>query len=62
MSMIENPDFIREQGIKKFLKMEEEKWRCPECRGTISCHSGLCFKCRVERLKAKKKERYKWEA
>jgi hypothetical protein len=62
MSMIENLDSIKEQGIEQFLKREEEKWRCPECGGTISCHGGLCFKCGVEKLKAKKKGRYKWEA
>ena len=62
MSMIENLDSIREQGMEQFLKREEEKWRCSECSGTISCHGGLCFKCGVEKLKAKKKGRYKWEA
>ena len=62
MSMIENLDSIKEQGMEQFLKREEEKWRCPECGGTISCHGGLCFKCGVEKLKAKKKGRYKWEA
>jgi hypothetical protein len=61
MSMIENLDFIADQGIKKFIKKEEEKWRCPSCGGTITCHGGLCFKCGVERLKAKKRGRYKWE-
>ena len=61
MSVIENLDFIKEQGIEKFLKKEEEKWRCPECGGMICCHGGLCFKCDVERLKAKKKRRYKWQ-
>ncbi|OGO18850.1 MAG: hypothetical protein A2Z15_08325 [Chloroflexi bacterium RBG_16_50_11] len=61
MSVIENLEFIRNQGIEKFLKRETEKWKCPECGGTISCHGGLCFKCGVERLKAKKKGRYMWE-
>jgi hypothetical protein len=61
MSMIENLDFIKEQGIEKFLKKEKETWRCSECGGTISCHGGLCFKCGVEKLKAKKKGRYRWE-
>jgi hypothetical protein len=61
MSMIENLDSIKEQGVEQFLKREQEKWRCPECGGTISCHGGLCFKCGVEKLKAKKKGRYKWE-
>ena len=62
MSMIENLDFIREQGIRKFLKLEEEKWQCPSCGGVISCHGGLCFRCGVEELKARKKGRYKWQA
>lgn len=61
MSMIENLDFIKEQGIKKFLKKEEEKWQCQECGGVISCHGGLCFKCGVAKLKARGKGRYKWE-
>jgi hypothetical protein len=61
MSMIENLDFIKEQGMEQFLKREEEKWLCPDCGGTISCHGGLCFKCGVEKLKAKRKGRYKWD-
>jgi hypothetical protein len=60
MSMIENLNSIKEKGMEQFLKREEEKWRCPECGGTISCHGGLCFKCEVEKLKAKK-HRHKWE-
>jgi hypothetical protein len=61
MSMIENLEFIREHGIRKFIKKDEEKWRCPSCGGTISCHGGLCFQCQVSQLKEKKKNRYKWE-
>ena len=61
MSPIENLNFIRDQGIEKFLRKEEQKWRCPECSGMISCHGGLCFRCGVTELKAKKKGRYKWE-
>ncbi len=61
MSMIENLDFIRDHGMKRFLISEAKKWQCPECGGTISCHGGLCFSCGVETLKARKKGRYKWE-
>jgi hypothetical protein len=61
MSMIENLDFIQEHGIRKFLKKEQEQWQCPSCGGTITCHGGLCFKCDIEKLKARKKNRYKWE-
>ncbi|MHB8104396.1 MAG: DUF3795 domain-containing protein, partial [Dehalococcoidales bacterium] len=60
MSMIENLNFIREQGMQKFLGKEEEKWRCPECGATICCHNGICFKCGQEKLK-NKKSRYRWE-
>jgi hypothetical protein len=60
MSMIENLSSIKEQGIDAFLKGEEEKWRCPDCGGTICCHNGCCFDCGLERLRAKK-QRYRWE-
>jgi len=61
MSMIANLDFIKKQGIEKFVKQQVKKWKCPACGGTISCHGGLCFKCGVEKLKARGKGRYKWE-
>ena len=61
MSMIENLTFIKEKGMEKFLKKEEKKWKCPECGGVISCHGGLCFKCGVDKIKARGKGRYKWE-
>jgi hypothetical protein len=60
MSMIENLEYIRENGIKKLLAREEKKWKCPECGGVICCHNGICFSCGLERLKNKKR-RYRWE-
>ncbi|MBA7584154.1 hypothetical protein ES708_26107 [subsurface metagenome] len=60
MSMIENLEFIRENGVEKLLEKEAEKWRCPNCGGVICCHNGVCFSCGLELLKAKKK-RYRWE-
>jgi hypothetical protein len=60
MSMIENLEYIRANGIKKLLEREEAKWRCPECGGVICCHNGICFSCGLERLKTKKR-RYRWE-
>jgi hypothetical protein len=60
MSMIENLEYIKENGMDKFLKKEEEKWRCPECGGVICCHNGICYSCGVEKLKNKKKI-YSWE-
>jgi hypothetical protein len=61
MSMIANLEYIKEHGMEMFLEKQEEKWRCPKCGGTVSCHGGLCFSCQVEKLKSRGKGRYKWE-
>ncbi len=60
MSMIENLTMIKEKGMDAFLKKEEKKWQCPQCGGTICCHNGICYTCRLEELKAKKLK-YRWE-
>jgi len=60
MSMIDNLEFIEENGIINFLEQEAEKWRCPECGAEICCHNGICFNCGLNKLKRKKK-RYRWE-
>jgi hypothetical protein len=60
MSMIENLESIKKNGVAEFLKAEDEKWECPECSGVISCHNGICFSCGLERLREKKKL-YNWK-
>ena len=60
MSTIENLSYIKEHGMNEFLEREKEKWKCPECGGTISCHNGICFSCGVEKLKSLKKANFKW--
>jgi len=58
MSMIENLDFIKAQGMESFLKKEAAKWCCPECGGVICCHNGLCLNCNLDKLRQNKK--YRW--
>ncbi|HEX7510912.1 MAG TPA: DUF3795 domain-containing protein, partial [Chitinivibrionales bacterium] len=41
----ENLEFIRKNGIKKFVKEQYKKYRCPKCGGLISMHNRKCFKC-----------------
>ena len=60
MSMIENLEFIRDNGIHKFLIKERRKWKCPECGEVVCCHNGLCFNCGLDRLR-QKKHKYRWE-
>ena len=60
MSMVENLESIKKNGIRQFLEKEEERWKCPECGGVICCHNGICFSCGVSKLGDKKKL-YRWE-
>jgi len=60
MSMIENVECIRDNGISRFLAREQERWRCPECGEVICCYNGICFDCGLDKL-CQKKHRYRWE-
>jgi hypothetical protein len=59
MSMIENLDFIKMDGIEKFLAREASKWLCSKCGGVICCHNGLCYQCQLEKLRQNRK--YRWD-
>ena len=58
--MIENLEFIKDNGMTTFLQQEANKWKCPECGAEICCHNGICFNCGLDKL-ARKKNRYRWE-
>jgi hypothetical protein len=45
MSMIDNLNFIKENGMKKFLKSQQEKYRCENCGGVICVHTDKCYEC-----------------
>ena len=63
-SFLANLEAIKKEGMERFLLEQEEKWLCPKCGGTISCHNGICYSCGLDRLKerlAKGKNRYRWE-
>lgn len=59
MSMIDNLNYIKENGMEKFLKKEYDKWQCSNCRDLICCHNGLCLNCEADKLLANKK--YRWD-
>jgi hypothetical protein len=59
MSMIENLNFIKENGVEKFLDNQERTWKCQNCGELISCHNGLCFNCDLEKLK-NRKQKCRW--
>lgn len=45
MSMLDNLEFIRKNGIRAFVKSERERWSCKACRGTIDVHHYRCSGC-----------------
>lgn len=59
MSLIENLSFIKLNGMERFLEGQKQKWKCSNCGGTVCCHNGLCFSCKLDKLKMKKLK-YRW--
>jgi len=45
MSMVENLKELKEKGLKDFLKIQEDKYGCPECGDVISVHDRKCYSC-----------------
>ena len=45
MSVKSNLEYIRKNGIDKFINEQYEKYRCRHCGGVISIHNRKCFKC-----------------
>ena len=49
MSMLENLNCIKDQGMDTFLENETQKWTCPKCSGIVTCHDGACLQCGFEK-------------
>ncbi|MFA6524650.1 MAG: DUF3795 domain-containing protein [Patescibacteria group bacterium] len=45
MSMLENLQFIREQGIRKFVANEQIRWTCKKCHEVVCVHRPACLNC-----------------
>jgi hypothetical protein len=45
MSMLDNLEAIRKNGIRAFVKSERERWTCKACGGTIDVHHYRCSAC-----------------
>jgi ribosomal protein L40E len=55
MSMKDNLEYIKKNGIAKFIKEEYRKYHCSKCGGLISIHNRKCFKCdKITKLVDKK--------
>jgi hypothetical protein len=47
--VLENLRHIREMGIGRWTKYEEDRWRCPQCKGKLSWYDKACPKCGAKR-------------
>lgn len=56
MSEIENLEFIKKNGIRKFVRNEKIRWTCLECGGTICVHKGYCYTCGKKIKEIRKEE------
>ena len=45
MSMLDNLEYIKENGLEKFIKKENVKWECTKCNGLICVHRNYCLSC-----------------
>lgn len=45
MSMLENLENIRKNGLASFIDHEKERWNCPQCGGIICVHKSSCIYC-----------------
>ena len=49
MSMIENLENIRKNGLREFTKSEKNRWKCPSCGYVICVHRTVCVNCATTR-------------
>ncbi len=49
VSVIANLEFIRQEGIARFLMEERTKWTCDECGAVICMHKAQCENCGTPR-------------
>ena len=44
-STVANLEYIRDKGMKMFLKEQEERYKCQNCGVVICVHNGKCYSC-----------------
>ncbi len=45
MSMIENLEELKKEGLEEFLKSQGVKYQCPVCGDVVCVHDGKCYSC-----------------
>ena len=50
MSMLENLDNIKKNGIRAFVRTEKKRWACKQCGDIVNVHRWACSSCGEERV------------
>lgn len=50
VSLIENLQIIKTKGIKTFLDVQKNKYKCSKCGGLICVHNRFCYDCEIDLL------------
>ena len=45
MSMIENLEYMKIYGVRRFIRNEKKKWTCPRCGDVLCVHESKCLRC-----------------
>ena len=45
MSFIENLNYIKKNGLEKFLKKQKKTYGCPRCGDLVCIHNRKCYRC-----------------
>lgn len=48
MSMLGNLNFIKMNGMERFLASEQDRWTCEKCNSGVSVHRNFCLSCKTE--------------
>lgn len=48
MSMTKNLAYIKDYGLNRFLRKEEDKWKCKVCGAGLCVHRNFCLNCKTK--------------
>lgn len=48
MSMLDNLNYIKVNGMERFLENEQNRWTCDICGSGISVHRDFCLNCKTK--------------
>lgn len=51
LSMINNLNYLKKNGLENFILVEKHRWKCKNCGATLCVHRNFCLVCNSDRFK-----------